>query len=80
MARDKSSLTVPLVVEEKQGLGRKLEDVETTYSDSTTGTTSSFKTVFHGLNALSGFTLSKCAVPDVESKLFIPLSFLFLKR
>ncbi|KAJ6683907.1 hypothetical protein OIU85_007590 [Salix viminalis] len=54
MARDESSLTVPLVVEEKQRLGHKLEDVETTYSDSTAGTTSSFKTVFHGLNALSG--------------------------
>ncbi|KAJ6290315.1 hypothetical protein OIU76_028256 [Salix suchowensis] len=54
MARDESSLTVPLVVEEKQRLGRKLEDVETIYSDSTAGTTSSFKTVFHGLNALSG--------------------------
>ncbi|KAF9663735.1 hypothetical protein SADUNF_Sadunf17G0083000 [Salix dunnii] len=54
MTRDKPSLTVPLVVEEKQRLGCKLEDVETSYSDSTTGTTSSFKTVFHGLNALSG--------------------------
>ncbi|CAK7331404.1 unnamed protein product [Dovyalis caffra] len=55
LARDASSLTVPLIVdEEKQRLGCKLENVETNYSDPTTGTTSSFKTVVHGLNALSG--------------------------
>ncbi|XP_011035758.1 PREDICTED: vacuolar amino acid transporter 1-like [Populus euphratica] len=54
MSRDEPSLTVPLIVEEKQRLGCKLEDLETNYSHSTTGTASSFKTVFHGLNALSG--------------------------
>uniref|UniRef100_A0A6M2EWB6 Amino acid transporter transmembrane domain-containing protein n=1 Tax=Populus davidiana TaxID=266767 RepID=A0A6M2EWB6_9ROSI len=54
MSRDEPSLTVPLIAEEKQSLGCKLEDVETNYSHSTTGTTSSFKTAFHGLNALSG--------------------------
>ncbi|KAL3567981.1 hypothetical protein D5086_030632 [Populus alba] len=54
MSRDEPSLTVPLIAEEKQSPGCKLEDVETNYSHSTTGTTSSFKTAFHGLNALSG--------------------------
>ncbi|CAK7327978.1 unnamed protein product [Dovyalis caffra] len=55
IAPDESSLTVPLIAdEEKQRLGCKLGDVETNYRHPTTGTTSTFKTVFHELNALSG--------------------------
>ncbi|CAK7327979.1 unnamed protein product [Dovyalis caffra] len=55
MSHDESSLAVPLLVDKEQhGLGYKLGDVESNSSYTSTGTTSSFKTVFHGLNALSG--------------------------
>ncbi|KAJ6371337.1 hypothetical protein OIU77_001775 [Salix suchowensis] len=55
MPHDDLSLAVPLLVDKDQHrLGCKLRDVETNYSFTSSGSTSSFKTVFHGLNALSG--------------------------
>ncbi|KAJ6734709.1 hypothetical protein OIU79_001890 [Salix purpurea] len=55
MPHDDLSLAVPLLVDKDQHrLGCKLRDVETNYSLTSSGLTSSFKTVFHGLNALSG--------------------------
>ncbi|KAJ6766288.1 hypothetical protein OIU79_022277 [Salix purpurea] len=56
MTHDETSSAVPLLVEEEQHelLGCELGDVESNSSYCSTGTTSSFKTVFHGLNALSG--------------------------
>ncbi|XP_044504468.1 amino acid transporter AVT1I-like [Mangifera indica] len=56
MEHDGSSLTVPLIAdEEKQhGVGCKLEEIESNHDSLRTGTTSFFKTCFHGLNALSG--------------------------
>jgi hypothetical protein len=58
MPHDELSLAVPLLVDKEQHrLGCKLRDVESNYSFTSSGSTSTFKTVFHGLNALSGSTL-----------------------
>ncbi|KAJ6423570.1 hypothetical protein OIU84_024525 [Salix udensis] len=55
MTHDETSSAVPLLVEEEQHeLGCEMGDVESNSSYCSTGTTSSFKAVFHGLNALSG--------------------------
>nr|TKS12391.1 vacuolar amino acid transporter 1-like [Populus alba] len=55
MPHDEISLAVPLLVDKEQHrLGCKLRDVESNYSLTSSGSTSTFKTVFHGLNALSG--------------------------
>ncbi|KAL9424642.1 hypothetical protein AB3S75_031709 [Citrus x aurantiifolia] len=55
---DSSSLAVPFLVDEKQqGLGSKLQEIESNhlhYDDSRTTKTSVFKTCFNGVNALSG--------------------------
>ncbi|KAJ8774992.1 hypothetical protein K2173_019996 [Erythroxylum novogranatense] len=52
---DGSSLTLPLIVEEKQhSLGSKVDDIESNYLPFSPGTTSSFMTIFNGINALSG--------------------------
>lgn len=61
--QNSSSLVVRLITEEnKQETENKLEDLEPnfTYQRTRTTATSFFKTVFHGLNALSGllFNLS----------------------
>ena len=50
------SLTVPLIADEGQERLRcKLGDVESNYNHISKGTTSSFKTIINGLNALSGY-------------------------
>ncbi|TXG57554.1 hypothetical protein EZV62_015383 [Acer yangbiense] len=56
MSNDGSTLKVPLIVDEKQqGVGLKLEDVESNQVHPiNTTTTSFFKTCFNGLSALSG--------------------------
>ncbi|CAK7327982.1 unnamed protein product [Dovyalis caffra] len=55
MPHDESSLAVPLLVDKGQHrLGCNVGDVESNSSYTSTGNASSFKTVFHGLNALSG--------------------------
>nr|XP_034893108.1 amino acid transporter AVT1J-like isoform X2 [Populus alba] len=55
MPHDEILLAVPLLVDKEQHrLGCKLRDVESNYSFTSSGSTSTFKTVFHGLNALSG--------------------------
>ncbi|KAJ4832961.1 Amino acid transporter avt1i [Turnera subulata] len=55
MPQDESSLAVPLIVDqEPHRLDNKLDDLESNYRHPSSGTTSSFKTIFHGLNALSG--------------------------
>ncbi|KAJ0042018.1 hypothetical protein Pint_19219 [Pistacia integerrima] len=56
MEHDASSLTVPLIVddENQHAVGRKLEEIESNHDSHRTGSTSFFKTCFHGLNALSG--------------------------
>ncbi|KAL4376378.1 hypothetical protein GQ457_02G019280 [Hibiscus cannabinus] len=50
------SLTVPLIEDEenKQSLGRKVEEIESDSSHPISATNSFFKTCFNGLNALSG--------------------------
>lgn len=48
---------LPLLQYEKlQGVGCKLEDLESNFVHAPTGTSSFFKTCFNGLNALSGST------------------------
>ncbi|KAK1575512.1 hypothetical protein Q3G72_006111 [Acer saccharum] len=56
MSNDGSTLKVPLIVDEKQqGVGLKLEDVESNHVHPiNTNTTSFFKTCLNGLSALSG--------------------------
>ncbi|KAE8695780.1 Pentatricopeptide repeat (PPR) superfamily protein [Hibiscus syriacus] len=56
MAQEQPSLTVPLIEaeENKQSLGRKVEEIESDSSHSISATNSFFKTCFNGLNALSG--------------------------
>ncbi|GAV58094.1 Aa_trans domain-containing protein [Cephalotus follicularis] len=55
MLHDGSSLTVPLILDERQyGLSCKLEEAESNCEHSSTRTASFFNTCFHGLNALSG--------------------------
>ncbi|KAB1211601.1 Vacuolar amino acid transporter 1 [Morella rubra] len=52
---DDSSLSVPLILDEKQNvLAHKLEELESNFCHSSTTTVSFFKTCFNGLNALSG--------------------------
>ncbi|XP_022741505.1 amino acid transporter AVT1I-like isoform X2 [Durio zibethinus] len=55
MAHGESSLTVPLIEDEnKEGLGNKLEEVESNSAHSGASTASVLRTCFNGLNALSG--------------------------
>ncbi|PON38700.1 Amino acid transporter, transmembrane domain containing protein [Trema orientale] len=55
--RDPFPLTLPLMFDDKHGnngLGSKLEDVESNHHQASTSSSSFFKTCFNGLNALSG--------------------------
>ena len=55
MPPEELSLTVPLIEDEnKEGLGRKLEEVESNSAHTSASTVSVFRTCFNGLNALSG--------------------------
>lgn len=56
---DKSSLTLPLILDEGQHepARNKVEEVESNFHHESTATTSFLKTFFNGLNALSGYLL-----------------------
>lgn len=56
MPNKSSSLTVPLIVDEEHyRIEQKLKDVESNYPNPD-GDTSFLKSIFNGLNALSGYT------------------------
>ncbi|XVF14270.1 hypothetical protein REPUB_Repub09cG0044200 [Reevesia pubescens] len=55
MPQEESSMTVPLIEDRnKEGLGSKLNELESNSAHNSANTSSVFKTCFNGLNALSG--------------------------